>query len=312
MASSTKNILSSLFSLALSGCLIAYVGHRADWSQLKSQFSNLDLLWVMASVAVMWLHIVVGASRYFYVLNPKLSFFDKHCSAYVALNFYTVSMGMFLPLSGLADLVRMMVVRTRLKFSALVAFVSVVADRLIALFAIILLGVGLLPIQYEELPQQTLVQAMLMIPVICVMFLVWNTWPWRLEALSRKVRALRSLLRFIKKEIALAWVWKQFWIAVLGSLTYGLFIYFCAASLDIYLHWTLAIAVAPVVMLGQSIPITFSGWGSRELLLIWLLGRYLGGDEAAVALGIALGVMSMIAAFPGFFMIFFIKNHSVE
>ena len=57
--------------------------------------------------------------------------------------------------------------------------------------------------------------------------------------------------------------------------------------------------VTPVVIFVMLIPISMSGWGVREVILVSLLTRYGADGETVLAMSLLIGVCSVISTLPG-------------
>lgn len=95
-------------------------------------------------------------------------------------------------------------------------------------------------------------------------------------------------------------VLEQAAIALLACAGIAVAIAAIAAAIGANVPALVALAAAPLVYCGASIPFTFAGWGSREMSMIAALS-WSGWTSAseAVVVSLALGVATLIASLPG-------------
>jgi hypothetical protein len=95
-------------------------------------------------------------------------------------------------------------------------------------------------------------------------------------------------------------VLEQVTIAVLACVGLALAIIAAATAIGAHVPAGIALAAAPIVYCGASIPFTFAGWGSREVSMIAALS-WSGWTSTndAVLVSLAIGVATLIASLPG-------------
>lgn len=88
-------------------------------------------------------------------------------------------------------------------------------------------------------------------------------------------------------------------LSLLGNALAALSVYAFALGLNLPLSAWDCLALVPAAVLAMLIPISFAGWGLREVAMIVLLG-YLGVTaDVALALSIAFGLALIAASLPG-------------
>lgn len=178
---------------------------------------------------------------------------------------------------------------------------SVVIDRMIALAALILLVLIMLPVLGKHAgiePMAAWIAAAA--AVLLGLWLIFN-----IERLLNKfthipivqwllyfVASLRLLLN--RKRAALA----ALLYALAGHASYCLCGYVLARSLGIELSVLQALAFIPPVVLATTLPISIGGWGVREAGMVGMLGM-IGIEQAqALLLSVQLGLISIIVTLP--------------
>jgi len=178
-----------------------------------------------------------------------------------------------------------------------VAIRSVVIDRLIGFFGLLLLGFGgslYLMARIEE-PGPVWVVALVSLGGLVLIALAPSlvstlTWPpfdrirQALETLAREV----NLLARDRPRLA-----RLVGASILGQLALATAVFCLARDLEVPLDLLGAVAVVPGVMVASSIPISIAGWGVREAAMIVGLGLLGVGqsDAAIISIGFALLVL---------------------
>ncbi len=178
-----------------------------------------------------------------------------------------------------------------------VAIRSVVIDRLVGFFGLLLLGFGgslYLMARIEE-PGPVWVVALVSLGGLVLIALapsLVSTLTWlpfdrirqALETLAREV----NLLARDRPRLA-----RLVGASILGQLALATAVFCLARDLEVPLDLLGAVAVVPGVMVASSIPISIAGWGVREAAMIVGLGLLGVGqsDAAIISIGFALLVL---------------------
>lgn len=72
-----------------------------------------------------------------------------------------------------------------------------------------------------------------------------------------------------------------------------------ARGMDLPLAWLDAAAIVPALLLATALPVSFAGWGVREVVAASLLGGAHLETEGAVGLSVAFGLAGLLASLPG-------------
>jgi hypothetical protein len=90
------------------------------------------------------------------------------------------------------------------------------------------------------------------------------------------------------------------WSAALGQHLLRVATLAClAAGLGLGIPFAVLFALAPAALLMAMLPISFGGWGVRELSFVYLLGAAGISAEAALSLSIAFGLLRVIIGAMG-------------
>jgi uncharacterized protein (TIRG00374 family) len=193
------------------------------------------------------------------------------------------------------------------------AFLSVAADRIFALGAVVLCmfaafplllhGPAAWPVALLTLAGMAGILSLLRIDHIFA--LGARLLPRRLSAaaetpLGRGIAVLRGVgttLRLILRAWPEAAVVAG--ISVFTQLAFGGVVFFIARSLHVPIGLLTVIALFPPALLLSMVPVSLGGWGVREAALVWLLGTAHVPQDAALAISVLFGLVTMAAGLPG-------------
>jgi len=298
--------------LKIAGSLVSLgvVLYSVDLISIRNQLSHINFTTVLIALIIFWLAQFASSLRCVYVartLGSELAFSASLRAHFVGLWFNQV-----LPTSLGGDIIKISILKKNIGMS--MAIRSALLDRFSGLFLLMLVIVLTLPLYSKIIPHQ---QDKLL---LCLGILSWGfisgtiVFAWlathmrsqltRPPILLNLVEFVSDIWRFNKINA----FWKQIWTSSLvhfnGIAAYGLL--GVALGFDInLLTFTLLV---PLVSLIALIPISFAGWGTRELGAVWLFGLVGISKEDALAMSLAYGLLLIIAALPGVLFIIFEKN----
>jgi len=88
-------------------------------------------------------------------------------------------------------------------------------------------------------------------------------------------------------------------LGVVGQVVAGFSVYVLAHALGINLSAPVLVSVTGILLLVAMIPISFAGWGVREAAFITLLVPLGTSSSASLALGVSLGLATLVGSVPG-------------
>jgi hypothetical protein len=103
---------------------------------------------------------------------------------------------------------------------------------------------------------------------------------------------------FFRKGLTL---WNQLWTSTIVHLNGIAAFAFLGLALGLKVEPLIFVLIVPLVFLVGLVPISFAGWGIRELGAVWLFGLVGFPKESALLLSIAYGLMLIIAGLPGLY-----------
>jgi len=272
-----KTAIPHLLRAAISASILAVILSRISFGELAARAGGAAPGYLAAALLLALLVVVLVALRWRLVAN----WLGLAVPAGVALRAQFV--GFFasqaLPSSVGVDLVRGYLLAQHTAALRQVAL-SVVADRLVGLFALCLLLLLLNP----TVPQLASPYAGLVVPAAVLgTGAALAAFLFVCRAALRQARLLAAALALGLASHALAVL-----IASLAARAYGV-----EASLQLWL------SIIPLALLATALPVSIGGWGLREAAII-VLATPLGLPQAeALLVGLTLGVLNVLASLPG-------------
>jgi uncharacterized protein (TIRG00374 family) len=193
------------------------------------------------------------------------------------------------------------------------AFLSVAADRIFALSAVVLCMAAFLPLLLRGPAGAPVVVLSLggaagiavVLGLDRVLGGVAAVVPRRVFQLAEK-RAGRALdvlrdLAGVLRMVLRAWPdgLVVLGISVVNQLALGWIVYFIARRLHVEIGLVTVIALFSPALLLSMMPVSLGGWGVREAALVWLLGTAHVPQDAALAISLLFGLVTTAAGLPG-------------
>jgi uncharacterized protein (TIRG00374 family) len=303
--------LSLALRCILSATLIIFVLRKLDWRELFQILGHLDCGWALAGCAMTSLLVVGYSVRWRIFLEAQgihLPF-----GAIVSLTWAGQFFNSILPGSTGGDVVKIYHICQMAPDRKAAAAATVLVDRITALFALLLLaGVGLI---INPIPLRVLIHSFVIgktilwasVGLVATLVVAWflframrgTLWGQRLV---RTLSAARRSFIFDGR-----WV-GAFLLALAMHLVIVMVAYLFARALGLSMSYLQALIMMPVIALFVMLPITISGHGLRELLLIGYfteMGVTLSSNagsavrEIAIAFSLLMVANDLLWALPG-------------
>ena len=231
----------------------------------------------------------------------------------IRLNFLTSLLVHVLPVSALADAVRTGFIRALVRVPMLRAAETVIVDRALGLLMLVCLALAILPVHYLVYgagPVFAAQAALLLAMAVAAVGMFWAVRRLAGGALGkvRWFRAVAAVAERFRTLLSGVESWgAQAGFAAAGGIAVALAFWTLGLAMDLEISLWTACLISPILMISQSLPITYAGWGSRDAVVIALSGWALPvSDAEAFALSIAMGVVIFLASLPGF--VFFLVD----
>ncbi len=274
------------------GCLVALVVivHPAELWAVVSGASPAALV---GTFLLMPLAMLARALRWRYLLASKAVVVPV--ASMCRIVFIASALNLFLP-AGLGDLASSYYGwRTHGHKEAMLA--SAMADKLIGLFTLCLLGIGsALAISDWQLARVTIAVTMPLAAV--VLFPRILPWHWASAIFHKLYRKdLSADLLRQTSQLRPRTVGGALGISVIGWIFTNLMYYFACRAFTSNVSMAYIFAAAPLINLMRVLPVTVSGLGSADLLMVFLFG--LTGVRSADALAASMAINMALLILPG-------------
>jgi len=261
--------------------LIVFLLRGQGWDEIAGAFQQITFSQILLAFALILLSRFCVVTRWYILLRSgkvKISYSDA-----LALTFTGLFSNNFLPTTIGGDVVRL-AGSMQMGYDRAVSLASLVADRLIGVFAMIFtLPFGLVPAWHVLFPASA-ASAISMPPVFL------KAWD------------------FIKRTLQTFSIWAKDPLALIAALvcTWGHVLCTCLAlavlvsALGAHISFWLIVGLWSISYFVTLIPISINGYGVQELSLTLLFSR-VGGISTAVGLTLAvlIRVFYMVASLPG-------------
>jgi uncharacterized protein (TIRG00374 family) len=296
--------LGLLLRIVVSAALLAYLISKIDFDKVVPRDRHLStLIWLALALATASLGIVLSAWRWQRVIEA----FGVHVPVRRLTNHYFAGqfVGNVLPSTIGGDVLR--VSRSAKDIGTTeTAFAAVALERLtgfIALPALCLIGFLLDPslLESDNAWVALLVSGITLAALATILFLAGHpkaagrfqgneNWTRFLGAVHEGVSRLRGDRRQVAGVLGTAFVYQVSVVATVG---------FLSLSLGTGVAFAALVAFIPVVAMAQVVPISVSGLGIREGMLVLLLTPLGVSNGHAVGLGLAWYATMLLVSLPG-------------
>lgn len=296
--------LGTLVSLAVSGVLLVVLYRTLDIRLVGQTLLGAHPVWLVVSVGIILPITVLRAVRFYWVTPagalPSVGEALRLTLAATALN-------VFLPAKS-GDLIKSYFVATRSDTSAGVSIAIVVYERLCDLFALIfwcLVGWVVGRPQVPGLP--SFFWGLLTLVGAACAVLISSA---RVAVYGRELMARALPQRRLKKLRKVAQGWPDLLLMLRGRrrwiVAYSLFlwlvhlvqIWLFTVTLASEVPFTVCASLSAVALMAGQVPFTIAGLGTRDVVLVLLLARYM-GPESAAAMGVLIVTRSIVPPLIG-------------
>ncbi|MHA1677507.1 MAG: lysylphosphatidylglycerol synthase transmembrane domain-containing protein [Promethearchaeota archaeon] len=286
-----------ILKLAFSLILIFFLIKHIDFTILLNNVSKINFILVIFALFLLFIGVLISSLKYYYIIkdniNYKLTFIQILKYYFIGIFFNN-----FLPGTISGDLVRAYKVNKHGK-NKFYSFFSIVLERYLGFFSLIILVIILVIFQNSLLSLQKSVQLILFLLFIIssILFVLLITRSYRILNFNRFLKKIiRNFDIFKTKTIFIA-LFFSFIFQGIVLLIY----YLIALSLNIQLNFSFLAPIVLISIIITTIPISFQGLGVREGIFIYLLSFYGINAEIAFLLGFLPFILNIIMGIFGGF-----------
>ncbi|HEV7821899.1 MAG TPA: lysylphosphatidylglycerol synthase transmembrane domain-containing protein [Burkholderiales bacterium] len=301
-----------LVKIAISVVLIAIVLRAFDVRGVLAHFAKVDIATLCIAVALALSITLLHTLRWLTVISANGSTLGFKTALQVVLigHFFNQA----LPSSVGGDAVRVWCAyRAGLSFGA--AANTVIIDRAITLFSLLLLSAAGLPWLFEIVNDP--VARWALSTVICAgvagfcAFLALK----RLPAVVTKWRAVRALLALaaLARKVIFnpRFALPAILLSILSFIGFAVIVYVLARAMQLDIRLLDCILLVPPVIVVTVLPISIAGWGVREGAMVVAFGFINVPASAAFAVSVLFGLTLAAASLPGS-LIWWLSGYSVR
>jgi len=303
-----KNKLLMALKIVVSLLSLFFVIHTVDLSNITTVAVSINPGCVLVALGVFWIAQIVSSLRCVYIVNALGR--DLALSTSVKAHFVGLWFNQVLPTSLGGDVLKVAVLKQAIGLG--VALRSTILDRFSGLFILMLAILITLPLYSRVIPleQNAVLLGLKILSIgflVATLILAWATTKIRKHLghaplLSKFLSPVSDIWLFRKGRA----LWRQLWTSTIvhlnGIAAYGLLGMALGFDVDLLTF----VLIVPLVFLIALLPISFAGWGVREVGAIWLFGLVGIPKENALILSIAYGSMLILAGLPG--LILFLRS----
>ena len=297
----SASLLWSLAKAAITVALIAVIIAKVDFSSLARHLDGGGAVFLFFGTLLLAANALVVGTRWWLLLR-RLDIASVSAGYAIAGTYVSTFVGQVLPGVIGADAVRgWLCYRRGVAIRPIV--LSLVTDRLLALFTLCLVAASVCYWQFGAATQAVALQ----IAILALIFLAAAIAAlWLLPALAKalaarvpRLQAVYELLYIFRfTAVSRAGAFGLLLSGLVIALTVNAVLLF-ARGFGIALPPAVAFLVVPVSVLFSSLPISLGGWGVREASLSYGLALFgVAGDDAAL-LGLAFGIAILLSSLPG-------------
>ncbi|MDF1756847.1 MAG: lysylphosphatidylglycerol synthase transmembrane domain-containing protein [Legionellaceae bacterium] len=267
---------------------------KTGLNTLCAHFLDLQWYWVVLLTLTAMFNHFTSSCRFFLIIksykNNSATLFDV-----VKINFAGLFLGYWMPVSIVGDGSRALWLKKYICDSYSQAIWMVIFDRLMSLIAILMFSIPFIPYYISYINNLHLwywvIGLILVASLIAIYILMANQ--------NDKIKKFVSYFDGIKHLfLNIKYYKSHFLVGMLYISSYFLLILFASFALNIKLNIWLLLAFTPLIFFVQNIPISFGGFGARELIFLMIFGDSI-GKSSAVGLGLLVGFAIMLASLPG-------------
>jgi hypothetical protein len=293
-------ILRGILPIALSGSLLAGLAYLTDFNAVYQHLRGIAPWSLLAGTSMFILSVLVSSWRYRLVIDD-LNARKQPLWRTTAVNLVSLFLTYIMPVAVLADVARVGASCRLLQLQIGEAATAVLHDRILAVAGFVLSAGLVLPLLILERSRVEVVLATtaLIVGLLAALLAGRTLLAHRLNFNRVVGRMLSAFSGFFSHFSSAARIARQGGCALLGSLAFTMQLYILSIGLGIALPLEVALAYAPLIALSQIVPFVYGGYGARETAMVALLGGTWLSPDAAISLGLAVGLTNMFASLPG-------------
>lgn len=285
------------------------LSYFVNWRETFTVLRDVDFVFAFIALVIFWVAQFISALRFLYivrVLHGKINYMKS-----VIVHFIGLWFNQFLPSSLGGDILKFALLTRSIGTG--ISFRACILDRLSGFIFLLFAIFITFPLYSKILPEQWMTTGIAAISfgfLITLISLAWYFSHLRRKHFTGKPRFLKFTQLFADIWLfrRLTYLIPQFWTSAVVHFN-GIFSYvLIGLSLGVDVNIVDFILIVPLIFLLSLIPISFAGWGVREMSAIWFFNSVGIPKSKALAMSLAFGCFLIISALPGLVLTFLFKR----
>lgn len=298
----SNNFFIVALKIGITTSLLVFIFQDFDTRQFTNTIRNVNYFYIISAFLIHIAAFCIFAVRWWILLRLTT---DCPFNSIIPAYYLGLFWNNLLPTSIGGDVVRILYLRQK-GFRTNELIHSSLADRIIGLFSIVLLGATAMTTN-TYMNENNTFSLLLLLAVLgasvfivskrCMQYIRDKVQPYTQYRLARTLVLIveTTTLYIVDKKKLLHVLFYSFTAQFLIILSY----IFLSRALDVTLPYYIYFSIIPVVFLASSIPVSIGGLGVRESVLISLLAIYSVSSQTAISLSIIYFCMLILVTLPG-------------
>ena len=267
---------------------------KSGLQSLLQNFISLNWYWVVCLVSIALFNHIITVFRFYLITQSykkdTLGFFEIF-----KVNFIGLFLGYWTPISIIGDGYRTLWLRNKLCENYNHALSMVILDRLISLAGICVFCILFIPLYFHYIPLNNIliystVGTLLTLFLIALLYIKRElTWSNKIFKFCKNIKFITHNREYYKYHLMIAFLYIFSYFGLLASASY---------AVNLKVDMLQLLAFAPIIFFIQNIPISFGGFGSRELTLLFLFGN-VANNPSIISMSLTVGLSIILASLPG-------------
>ena len=282
-----------LLSIAIMGWLML----RMDLVSLGEHVGHIHQnIWIVAAIMI-FVQILALSYRWLLLINAH----EKRITYRNAVRVTLASqIANYLFITSIGGIVVRIALSVQSGFSLVRSIAATALDRGMTLLALLILTALFLPVlgniaSHDIFHHAIFVLSLFSIGAFLLSVLLFDAFRRKIIFSHRKVAMCFQYLRTVMTDQNL--LGRVIISSLIGQLAYFGAVYVVTLSTGIEFSWLHFISILPLITIIASLPVGYGGWGIREGAFVYGLGLINIPIEAAFAVSVQIGLISMICAF---------------
>lgn len=290
------NIKHSLIvKVVTSLALLTLIATQVSWKDFTLSVLSPPLFVIVGAFAMLTFQTLALSLRWYLIVNTgrkRMPYKNALQITFAAL------IANFLFLTSISGLAVRIALTIRQNVSVLFSISASLIDRLMTVFALIILAAIFMPFSSTYIGTEIIVISGILLATILMLLIgLFSLSKTKYGALLQSSRKNGATIKYIQSVFSNPKIFGSITvISLIAQLSYFTTIYILVQSLDIDITIIQLLTVLPMIALIASLPIGIGGWGIREGAFIYGLGLLNVQLEQAVLISVQIGLLGLISA----------------